>query len=165
MSVRGAAKLASISEGRWRQLEAGHQQVGGDVRIPVRPRGDTLARVARALDADEGWLRKLAGLPEVVRSLPARRVDTSSLTDLELSRRLLSATEEAARLSGELNKRLHDQRETIDGTATKAGAEDLGAASPNDYDVAALKGTPRQVQIDAAEADFNSDPEGPEGGA
>lgn len=48
MSARKAAKLADISDARWRQIVSGSQSVGGMKAAVVAPAG-TLARMARAV--------------------------------------------------------------------------------------------------------------------
>ncbi|MGK5529326.1 hypothetical protein [Streptomyces sp. URMC 129] len=50
LSVRKAAKLAEhVSEGRWRQIEAGHQVVTRGVYAPVRGGPETVARMAHTV--------------------------------------------------------------------------------------------------------------------
>lgn len=57
VSMRKAAELALISEGRWRQITKGYQSAGGG-QIPVPGPADTLARMAKVVgltpDALEG---------------------------------------------------------------------------------------------------------------
>lgn len=48
-SVRTAARRAGISEGRWRQIAKGYQQVTKEVRAPVRAPVETVARMALAV--------------------------------------------------------------------------------------------------------------------
>lgn len=57
LSIRAAAKEAEISEGRWRQIEKGYQQVTKSVRAPVRAPAQTLARMAQAVSASPDQLR------------------------------------------------------------------------------------------------------------
>lgn len=49
MSVSKAAKLAKISEGRWRQLAKGYQQATAETRIAAKAPAETLARMANAV--------------------------------------------------------------------------------------------------------------------
>lgn len=50
ISARKAAKLAGISEGRWRQIANGYQTVSRGVHIPVRKApADTVARMAHVV--------------------------------------------------------------------------------------------------------------------
>jgi hypothetical protein len=49
LSQRAAAKLAGLSDARWRQIVAGYQQIGKGVTAPVTSPPDTLARMARAV--------------------------------------------------------------------------------------------------------------------
>ena len=48
LSKRAAAKLAGISEGRWRQVVTGIQKAG-DVNVPVNPRRNTVTAMANAV--------------------------------------------------------------------------------------------------------------------
>lgn len=61
MSIRAAARRADISESRWRQVEAGYQQMAGDVRVPVHPRPETVAAMCKAISADVQRGLELAG--------------------------------------------------------------------------------------------------------
>lgn len=63
MSVRKAAAAASMSEGRWRQVELGYQQVASGVRVPARPRESTVKAMARAIGLDVSEALGLAGYP------------------------------------------------------------------------------------------------------
>jgi transcriptional regulator with XRE-family HTH domain len=49
ISIREAARRASISENRWRQVEAGYQVVRAGIRVPARATAATLARMALAV--------------------------------------------------------------------------------------------------------------------
>lgn len=65
LSVRRAAQLADLSEGRWRQLEQGYQRVGsGDavVSIPANPSERTVRNIAAALDLDLSAAMAAAGM-------------------------------------------------------------------------------------------------------
>lgn len=48
-SIRHAADLASISEGRWRQIVKGYQQMAGGIKAPVNAPAETLARMVAAV--------------------------------------------------------------------------------------------------------------------
>lgn len=61
MAIREAARRADISESRWRQVEAGYQQMAGDIRVPVHPRAETIAAMCRAIAADVRRGLELAG--------------------------------------------------------------------------------------------------------
>jgi len=61
MAIREAARRADISESRWRQVEAGYQQMAGDIRVPVHPRAETVAAMCRAIAADVRRGLELAG--------------------------------------------------------------------------------------------------------
>ncbi|WP_157834446.1 helix-turn-helix domain-containing protein [Mycobacteroides abscessus] len=51
LSIRRAATLAEISEGRWRQIENGYQQVGAGTQVEAQARPETLARMAKVVGA------------------------------------------------------------------------------------------------------------------
>ncbi|WP_052620254.1 hypothetical protein, partial [Mycobacteroides abscessus] len=57
LSARRAAELSGISEGRWRQIVKGFQQVTKDVRVPVRAPAETLARMANTVGVTPEQLR------------------------------------------------------------------------------------------------------------
>lgn len=61
MSRRAAAKAATISEARWRQIESGRQRRDG-VEVPAVTTAETLTLVARAVDLDPQELLDMAGL-------------------------------------------------------------------------------------------------------
>jgi hypothetical protein len=49
ISMRQAAKQSGISEGRWRQLEAGHQLVNGE-KVPVKTTQETVLKIASGMN-------------------------------------------------------------------------------------------------------------------
>lgn len=57
-SVRSSSKAAGISEGRWRQIAKGYQQVTKDVKAPVNAPIETLGRMATAVGLQSDRLRK-----------------------------------------------------------------------------------------------------------
>ncbi|WP_146008910.1 hypothetical protein [Zhihengliuella halotolerans] len=57
-SVRSSSKSAGISEGRWRQIAKGYQQVTKDVKAPVNAPVETLGRMATAVGIKADRLRK-----------------------------------------------------------------------------------------------------------
>jgi hypothetical protein len=61
MAIREAARRADISESRWRQVEAGVQKMAGGIEVPVHPRAETVAAMARAISADPRRALELAG--------------------------------------------------------------------------------------------------------
>lgn len=65
VSVRSAAKKASLSEGRWRQIAKGYQQATKEVRIPVNAPTETLVRMALALHMTPYNFSGLDSSPEV----------------------------------------------------------------------------------------------------
>ena len=62
LSQRGAAKLAGISEGRWRQLESGIQKLQGN-EIPIKTKPRTVVAVAEVVQWDPAEALSLAFLP------------------------------------------------------------------------------------------------------
>lgn len=61
MTVAEAARRADISESRWRQIELGHQKMGGGLTVPAVPRAETAAAMCRAVGADVKEGLELAG--------------------------------------------------------------------------------------------------------
>ncbi|MBZ2197239.1 helix-turn-helix domain-containing protein [Occultella gossypii] len=72
LSVRAVARDAGISEGRWRQIEKGYQQVTTDVRAPVNAPAQTLARMANATAVPVAQLQAV-GATEVAEALAEMR--------------------------------------------------------------------------------------------
>jgi hypothetical protein len=68
MSARQAARLAGISEGRWRQISGGYQVVRPGASAPVRGPAATLARMAAAAGVSADELRA-AGREDAARVL------------------------------------------------------------------------------------------------
>lgn len=62
LSQRGAAKLAGISEGRWRQLETGVEKLRG-TEFPIKTKPKTVIAVAETVQWDPAEALTLAGLP------------------------------------------------------------------------------------------------------
>lgn len=60
-STRSVAAIAGISEGRWRQLEAGTLSAGRGHQVPARPKPATAAAMARAVGLDVPVALRLAG--------------------------------------------------------------------------------------------------------
>ncbi|QRP47980.1 helix-turn-helix transcriptional regulator [Amycolatopsis sp. FDAARGOS 1241] len=61
LSVRGAARRAGFSEGRWRQLESGFERRHG-TKIPVNPKPITVVQAADAVGLDAEVALKAAGI-------------------------------------------------------------------------------------------------------
>lgn len=61
LSKREAARIAGISEGRWRQVVTGIQKAGA-VNVPVNPRRNTVTAMATAVRVDQAQALKAAGL-------------------------------------------------------------------------------------------------------
>jgi hypothetical protein len=57
MSIRAAASLAGISEGRWRQIESGYTTISAGVYPRVEAPAPTLAKMARAVEVSPAELR------------------------------------------------------------------------------------------------------------
>ena len=109
-SKRRAAAEAGISEARWRQIVTGIRRAGGGVTLPVNPRPETLASMARAVDVQPDVVLRAAGLdapptlvvetkrtPAPARAGSALERATNAELVLELSRRLDVAGPPAAR--------------------------------------------------------------------
>jgi transcriptional regulator with XRE-family HTH domain len=83
LSVRAAARRASMSEGRWRQIENGYQTPAKGEFYPVRGPDMTVARMARVVDvapeelADSGR----ADAADKLRELNAPRPATAGQRD------------------------------------------------------------------------------------
>ncbi len=60
LDLKETAALAGISDGRLRQVELGYQNVGGGVRVKVRPTDGLLTKIAGALDLDAKALVAMA---------------------------------------------------------------------------------------------------------
>jgi hypothetical protein len=108
MSTRAAAKLAGLSEGRWRQLEDGYQKLGGYV-VPARPTRRTVIGIADAFGIPRAELLLLAGIePQPADETVADVVEAddfvahgerslATLSDEALIQELQRVTEELAR--------------------------------------------------------------------
>lgn len=59
LSVRRAATMAGISEGRWRQIAKGYNQVSKETFVESIAPADTLARMARVVGATPGQLQEV----------------------------------------------------------------------------------------------------------
>ncbi|WP_313276990.1 hypothetical protein [Timonella senegalensis] len=77
-SIRHAAELANISEGRWRQIAKGYQQMAGGVRAPVNAPSETLARMAEAVKFTRESLVDALGPDESVDGLMSQVLDDMS---------------------------------------------------------------------------------------
>lgn len=60
VTKRAAARLAGISEGRWRQITTGYQKQGA-IRVPANPKRETVISMAKAVGADVNTALGLAG--------------------------------------------------------------------------------------------------------
>lgn len=89
LSIRRAAALAQISEGRWRQLEAGYNVDGAGNHKPIVTTPNTILKVTRALDLNSAEMLALGGFdqddPEVEAAFavvpPKEFIDVSDLDD------------------------------------------------------------------------------------
>lgn len=68
LSARKAAGLAGLSEGRWRQITSGYQNVGAGVYAPVRGPAETIARMAQVVRVTPEQLEE-AGRPDAAEAL------------------------------------------------------------------------------------------------
>ena len=142
LSVREAARRATLSEGRWRQIAKGYQSAAQGMKVPVNAPIETLMRMARATGVQASDLRSF-GEDEVASSIESQersklshpfmlgRQDGASAISLipdevivdELVRRLASGREAQERVAnavadGILTARREDVRNDAD---TKAG--------------------------------------------
>jgi hypothetical protein len=79
VSQREAARRAGISEGRWRQIEAGHRWVGGQ-RVRETTTASRVARMARAVGIDERTAVGVAGLdPQEIEIIDASEAETERI--------------------------------------------------------------------------------------
>lgn len=97
LSMRKAADIAGISDGRWRQIVKGYQGTGTG-RIPVVAPDETLARMALAVGVTAPQLAE-AGRPGAAEVLQ-RLLAASELPDVELER------VPTDRLLGEIRRRI-----------------------------------------------------------
>lgn len=116
ISVRSAARQADISEGWWRQITKGYQNLSGGGFGPVRGPADTLARMARAagVTADQleeagradaaQELRALTTPPEPAPVHPTRQPDLRA-TIIAAALEGLTAEEAETLLEEELRRR------------------------------------------------------------
>lgn len=58
MSARAAAKEASLSDARWRQIVNGYASVGAGQTVPVEGPAETIARMAMAVGVTPDQLRQ-----------------------------------------------------------------------------------------------------------
>lgn len=84
LSVREAARRASISPSRWTQIERGYKQETRELRVPVRAPADTLARMAEVVGATPAQLAD-AGRKDAADELQRMQVATRAVegTDLD----------------------------------------------------------------------------------
>jgi transcriptional regulator with XRE-family HTH domain len=88
LSARKAATKAGISDGRWRQIALGYQNVSAGVYAPVRGPAETLARMARVVGVTPEQLEQ-AGRPDAateLRELSGGNGRPSNLETAELLR-------------------------------------------------------------------------------
>ena len=79
VSQREAARRAGISEGRWRQIEAGHRFVGGQ-RVRETTTATRIAKMARAVGIDEREAVAAAGLdPREIDIIDASEAETERI--------------------------------------------------------------------------------------
>jgi Helix-turn-helix domain len=111
LSARKAARLASISEGMWRQITAGWQAVEPGVTIPVHGTPATLARMAAAVGLTPAQLSS-AGRPDAARVLRSMQVAPTAdavLADLD-ARITTMPPDEAKRLLCMIGERINAEQ-------------------------------------------------------
>lgn len=104
VSAREAARVAEISEGRWRQIVTGVQKAGGGIVLPVNPRTETLISMASAVGADVATVLRAAGVDPIEAdaavteaSTPTSGITSYSNDDLlkEIRRRMTTEERES----------------------------------------------------------------------
>lgn len=118
LSMRKAAEMAGISEGRWRQIVKGYQGTGTG-RLPVVAPDETVARMALVVGVTADQLED-AGRPDAARVL-RHLLAASEQPDVELS------TVPTDRLLGEIRRRIegasHASSTEVQGTQGQAGQD------------------------------------------
>lgn len=121
LSIRKAAGMAGMSDGRWRQIVKGYQGTGTG-RIPVIAPDETLARMAIVVGVTPAELDE-AGRPdaaEVLRILLA----ASEQPDVELT------AVSTDRLLGEIRRRIEGASHVDLSSADPVSSPELGAQTP-----------------------------------
>lgn len=112
LSARKAAGKVPLSEGRWRQIVSGYQNVSKGVYAPVRGPAETLARMAQVVGVTPEQLAE-ADREDAAAELRAMTELTGDILD-----RLEARTEEdladLAAMEAELNRRITVARERGD---------------------------------------------------
>lgn len=147
LSQRAAAKIAGISEGRWRQLEKGYQESRG-VRIPIGTTPKTVAAAALAVKWDVGEALHVAGFnyDDVAAEIEQdREPDEPTIMELQASPQtrlpvpqllaflndIAALLDEAARLPA-MTKDLAEHIIDIRSSATLVASSILAGANPHD---------------------------------
>lgn len=174
MSIREAAKRAELSEGRWRQIAKGYQQLAQGARAPVTTPPATIARMAMAVGATSDELVAVGerDVADIVRNVTASRLrhpsrmgsgqPPSSLglvrTDdllAELARRLAAGEAAQAQVAQErLAQYMKEEVRDVqpDPTPnTPAGGSPAPDVSVGDYTLAALDDETLEAEIEGHE--------------
>ncbi|WVX88601.1 immunity repressor [Gordonia phage CheeseTouch] len=110
VSIRAAARAANLSEGRWRQIEAGYQTVRAGERSEVVAPAVTLARMARVVGVSADQLRESGrhdaadefqaslgrGLAQLIPTAPPTTTTDPSLNDEESELEYIANTVQTA---------------------------------------------------------------------
>jgi hypothetical protein len=82
LSARKAARLAQISEARWRQIVSGYQTVSQGVRVPVVAPAKTIARMAKVAGVSSRQLAD-AGRQDAAELLDSEAADGDQQPSIE----------------------------------------------------------------------------------
>ncbi|MBD3778505.1 MAG: helix-turn-helix transcriptional regulator [Micrococcales bacterium] len=173
MSIREAAKAADLSEGRWRQIAKGYQQLAQGARAPVTTPPATTARMAMAVGVTSDELVAVGErqVADIVRESTASRLRHPSrmgagqppsalglvrTDDLlaELTRRLIAG--EAAQTQIAQQRVMELKKESTDAqpdpaSSTRAGGSPAPDVSVGDYTLAALDDENLEAEIEGHE--------------
>lgn len=121
LSFRKAADAAGMSEGRWRQIELGYQQVASGVRVPAKPKAMTVASMAVVVGMDVDEALVLAGHEPVGAAPQDGAFVTLPGTETDPDERPVTTRqlrEEMDRVHGEISAIRQDIREALGGGDT-----------------------------------------------
>lgn len=127
LSMRKAAEMAGISEGRWRQIVKGYQGTGTG-RLPVVAPDETVARMALVVGVTADQLED-AGRPDAATVLRHLLADSERL-DVELSE---VSTD---RLLGEIRRRI-EGASYVGSTAEQGASSQAGENKKTEGDLVA----------------------------
>lgn len=169
ISVRQAARDAKLSEGRWRQIAKGYQQVAKNVKVPVNAPDETLARMAVSVgvQADELDIIGATEVASMVRSQAQSRLrhpmhgpEGGTTTSLLSDDALLNELAERLRQGAEARRELMQLKIGAAATYQQKEGGSGGDAAPN-----TPAGTRPALADPIDDAGFESPDPPPAGGA